>query len=75
MNDKCYFCSGKKLKDFSDNRYRRCSECGLIAMKDIPGTDQLSAHYNEIYYTKELDRVRQNKGCEDVSISIVTKAK
>ncbi len=29
----------------------------------------------EIYYNKELDRVRENKGCEDVSISIVTKAK
>lgn len=29
----------------------------------------------EIYYNKEFERVRQNKGCEDVSISIVTKAK
>ncbi|HSH50858.1 MAG TPA: hypothetical protein VK982_03955 [Bacteroidales bacterium] len=29
----------------------------------------------EIYYNKELNRARQNKGCEDVSISIVTKAK
>ena len=29
----------------------------------------------EIYYNKELERVRQNKGCKDVSISIVTKAK
>ena len=29
----------------------------------------------EIYYNKEHDRARQNKGCEDVSISIVTKAK
>lgn len=27
----------------------------------------------EIYYSKELERTRQNKGCEDVSISIVTK--
>ena len=27
----------------------------------------------EIYYNKELDRVMQNKGCEDVSISIVLK--